>query len=223
MGVSPFTATESAPTVTPTTTTPGSTPVPSLEELQQQNRDLQAENTRLLNTVLGLEPTVPKAPVATASSSPPPAPSAPQALKPEEVTLIQGARLICASAHPDFTQFVQEIDGIMANMPISERKSSAVWETVYFNVKGRHTDELVSRARTTPVPGPPSGERPTIPAVPAAGPDKTMSALEEEMFSKLSDARGSNERGQRVLTREKWIERRNQMNEGGQPWILHMT
>jgi len=80
-------------------------------------------------------------------------------------TLIEAAELVAKSKHSDWDSFVAEIKAIMAKCTPEAQRDSQMWETVYYQIKGHKTDELVKAAATAP--NAPGGEPPTNPGAPA--------------------------------------------------------
>jgi hypothetical protein len=178
-------------------------------ELATTKSELEASKGReqqLLDQLL-VTPTPPVPPKPVEGPPKPPEPPKPAPVEGGEFdTLVLGARTLVRADHPDFDKFASEIDAIVTRMAPEFRKQYRVWLEVYFNVRGRHTDDLIAAdrtARATPAPG----ERPTSPPAPASE-DHVTDPVEHDMMTKLG------------FTEKQWIERRKKM-EGGK-WELNL-
>lgn len=80
-------------------------------------------------------------------------------------TLVESAKLVAKSKHPDWDRFSAEIDAIMLKATPDMQRSSSMWETAYFNIKGQKADELTAEARASGAKG---AEPPTASTPPAA-------------------------------------------------------
>lgn len=213
---------------------PPAEPTAREKELQEALDKISKEKDELL-TKLFNEPPGP-GPADAPNPAPPKPPAAPPAAPPPvgptatDQTVIEGARLIVASRFPDFATFAGEVDAIMARMPIDNRKSHIVWAEVYYNVKGRHADEIRDKAVSAALK-PTGPERPTPPAPTLEDKMEFESPQEEIIFNNLVSAAGTSRvvgtdgkpKDLPQITKEGWFRNKKAIKENGGIWQLPIT
>ncbi len=83
-------------------------------------------------------------------------------------TLIEAAELVAKNKHSDWDKFSAEIRTIMKDVSVEQQRSSGMWDTAYYQVKGLNADKIrddaVAAVRATSAaesPTAPSGAAPT--------------------------------------------------------------